>query len=37
MLCDKLAANMSRKQWHDWVSRDIAYITLCPRLPVPVE
>jgi WD40 repeat protein len=34
MLCNKLAANMSRKQWHDWVSRDIAYITVCPGLPV---
>ena len=34
MLCDKLAANMSRKQWHDWVSPDIPYITLCPGLPV---
>jgi WD40 repeat protein len=33
-LCDKLTANMSRKQWHDWVSPDIPYITACPGLPV---
>ncbi|HXY63853.1 MAG TPA: hypothetical protein VEI45_05725, partial [Mycobacterium sp.] len=37
MLCKKLAANMSRKQWHDWVSADIAYITLCPGLPVAAD
>jgi WD40 repeat protein len=33
-LCDKLASNMSRKQWRDWVSPAIAYITLCPGLPI---
>ncbi|OOK77749.1 nucleoporin Nup120/160 family protein [Mycobacterium kansasii] len=35
LLCDKLVANMSHKQWHDWVFPDIDYIRLCPNLPVP--
>jgi WD40 repeat protein len=35
MLCDKLTENMSRKQWHDWVSPDIGYVQLCANLPVP--
>jgi WD40 repeat protein len=34
VLCSKLSANMSHKQWHDWVSPDIPYITVCPKLPV---
>jgi len=34
LLCDKLTANMSREQWHDWVSPDIPYITVCPGLPI---
>jgi hypothetical protein len=34
ILCDKLTTNMSHKQWHDRVSPDIPYITLCPGLPV---
>jgi WD40 repeat protein len=35
MLCDKITANMSRKQWSDWVSSDpqFPYIELCPGLP----
>jgi WD40 repeat protein len=33
-LCDKLPANMSHKQWHDWVSPDIDYITECPGLAI---
>ena len=33
-LCDKLVANMSHKQWHDWVSPGIGYITVCPGVPV---
>ena len=33
-LCAKLTANMSHKQWRDWVSPDIAYIKVCPDLPV---
>jgi WD40 repeat protein len=37
MLCRKLAANMSRKQWRDWVSPDIDYIPACPELPVPPD
>jgi WD40 repeat protein len=36
-LCDKLSANMSRKQWRDWVSPGIDYIQLCPKLPVPPD
>jgi WD40 repeat protein len=33
-LCDKLVANMSHKQWRDWVSPALDYQTLCPNLPV---
>jgi len=36
-LCAKLAANMSRQQWRDWVSTDIAYIEQCPGLPIPTD
>ena len=36
-LCDKLPANMSHKQWNDWVSPGIGYIQLCPSLPVPPD
>lgn len=32
-LCDKLPANMNPKQWRDWISPSIDYITLCPGLP----
>ena len=32
-LCAKLTANMSHKQWRDWVSPDIDYIEVCPDLP----
>jgi hypothetical protein len=37
MLCNKLTANMSHKQWRDWVSSDIGYITLCPGLHTPAD
>jgi hypothetical protein len=37
MLCDKVTANMSHKQWREWVSPDIDYIKLCPALPVPAD
>jgi WD40 repeat protein len=33
-LCKKLPNNMSHKQWRDWVSPGIEYITLCPELPI---
>ena len=33
-LCAKLTTNMSHKQWREWVSPDIDYITVCPDLPV---
>jgi WD40 repeat protein len=33
-LCGKLTGNMSHKQWRDWVSPDIPYITVCPGLPI---
>jgi WD40 repeat protein len=36
-LCNKLTANMSHQQWHDWVSPDIGYIPACPGLPVPAD
>ena len=34
LLCAKLTANMSHKQWRDWVSPDIAYIAVCPGVPI---
>lgn len=34
-LCEKLAQNMSQRQWREWVSPDISYITVRPGLPVP--
>jgi WD40 repeat protein len=34
LLCEKLTANMSQKQWRDRVSPDIGYITQCPGLPM---
>jgi WD40 repeat protein len=30
LLCDKLTANMSHKQWRDWVSPEISYIQCVP-------
>jgi WD40 repeat protein len=33
-LCEKLSTNMGHKQWRDWVSPAIPYITLCPGLPI---
>jgi WD40 repeat protein len=33
-LCGKLSANMSHKQWRDWVSPGIGYIPVCPGLPI---
>jgi WD40 repeat protein len=33
-VCDTITTNMSHKQWHDWISPDIPYITLCPGLPI---
>jgi hypothetical protein len=35
MLCDKLTANMSHKQWREWISADIEYVELCQGLPIP--
>ena len=35
MLCDKLTANMSHKQWREWISADIEYVELSPGLPIP--
>jgi WD40 repeat protein len=37
MLCAKLASNMSRKHWREWVSPDIDYIPACPDLPIPSD
>ena len=34
VMCAKLTANMSHKQWRDWVSPDIDYIKVCPDLAV---
>ena len=33
-LCAKLTNNMSHKQWHDWVSPDVSYETVCHSLAV---
>jgi WD40 repeat protein len=33
-LCAKLSHNMSRRQWSEWVSRDIDYVRQCPGLPI---
>jgi len=37
MLCGKLTANMSHKQWHDWVSPVIPDFAVCPGLPTPPD
>lgn len=36
-LCAKLARNISRQEWHDWVSPDIAYIAQFPGKPIPAD
>ncbi len=36
-LCSKITANMSHKQWNEWVSPAIDYIELCPGLPIPPD
>jgi hypothetical protein len=36
-LCQKLGNNMSRQEWHEWVSPDIEYMEQCPGLPVPPD
>ena len=33
-ICAKLTANMSHKQWNEWVSPDIDYKKGCPDLPI---
>jgi WD40 repeat protein len=33
-LCAKLTANMSHRQWNEWLSPDIDYIKTCPDLPL---
>ncbi|MGW5106603.1 nSTAND1 domain-containing NTPase [Nocardia sp. NPDC004123] len=33
-LCDKLSANMSHKEWNEWVSPSIPYRKACQNLPV---
>ena len=33
VMCAKLATNMSRQQWRDWVSPDIDYFKVCPGPP----
>lgn len=36
-LCAKLSTNMSEKQWREWISPDIPYMTVCPGLPIPAD
>jgi WD40 repeat protein len=33
LLCGKLASNMSRQSWRDWISAHLEYIPVCPGLP----
>jgi hypothetical protein len=35
MLCDKLTANMSHKQWREWVSADIELGRIVLRATIP--
>ncbi len=37
LLCSKLATNMSRQHWHDWVAADTGYEIQCPGLPIPAD
>jgi WD40 repeat protein len=37
MACAKLTANMSHRQWRDWVSPAVDYRVICPDLPVPSD
>jgi WD40 repeat protein len=37
VICDKLTANMSHKQWNDWVSPKISYKPVCKDLQVPED
>ena len=37
MLCAKLATNMSKKQWNEWVSPELEYIPVCADLPDPPD
>jgi WD40 repeat protein len=36
-LCSKITANMSHKQWSEWISPNIGYRQQCPNLPVPQD
>lgn len=36
-LCNKLSTSTSHKQWHDWVTRDIGYQTVCPGAARPTQ
>ncbi|WP_197518365.1 WD40 repeat domain-containing protein [Mycobacterium sp. E3198] len=33
-LCEKIATNMSRRQWREWISPTIDYRLQCPRKPI---
>jgi WD40 repeat protein len=37
LVCDKLTANTTHKQWRDWVSPNMGYHIVCQGLPVPPE
>jgi WD40 repeat protein len=32
-LCAKMVANLSHKQWKDWINPDIDYMPVCLNLP----
>ena len=36
-LCSKLTSNISRQDWHDWISSTIGYIALCPQPARPTD
>jgi WD40 repeat protein len=37
LLCQKLQANPSRRQWREWVSAGIDYRCVCPGLPIAAD
>ncbi|MFD0360990.1 toll/interleukin-1 receptor domain-containing protein [Nocardia sp. GCM10030253] len=37
ILCAKLSANMSRKQWKEWISSESDYVSACPGLPIAAD
>lgn len=36
-VCKRVASNMSRRQWRDWVGPDLPYVVQCPGKPEAVD